>query len=59
MQFQVGNYLNKIKPTNSTGLNAILMKTLKELFKPLEGAILNLINTSIQTAQYLDNLKNK
>ena len=49
--------MTRIKPTNSTGIDTISMKTLKELFKPLEGAILNLINTSITNAEYPDNLK--
>ena len=33
------------------------MKTLKEIFKSIEGAVLNLINTSISTSKYPTNLK--
>ena len=49
--------MSKTKPTNSTGIDQLSMKTLKEIFKPIEGAVLNLINTSISTSTYPSNLK--
>ena len=49
--------MSKIKPTQSTGLDYISMKSIKEVFKSIEGAVLNLVNTSISTGWYPNNLK--
>ena len=54
---ELRSIVKNIKPTNSTGIDTISMKTLKELMKTLEGPVLNLINTTISTGIYPDNLK--
>ena len=46
-----------MKSTNSTGWDTISMRTIKILQKQLESALLNLINTSISTQTYPDNMK--
>ena len=54
---ELRNIVHKIKPTNSTGLDKISMRTLKEIFKSIEGAVLNLINSAITQSEYPSNLK--
>ena len=49
--------LNTRKSTNSTGWDTISIKTLKTIQKPIEQVLLNIINTSISTQNYPDNLK--
>ena len=49
--------LNKMKSTPSTEVDLISMKTLNNLQKPLEPAILNLINTTTGTTEYPIKLK--
>ena len=49
--------LKKMKPTPSTGEDGISVKTIKNLLPTLEKSILNLINTTIGTANYPNALK--
>ena len=49
--------MKQMKATNSTSWDNISMKTLKNVQKIIEPALLNLINTSIQLKLYPDNLK--
>ena len=46
-----------MKATPSTGVDGISMKTIKNLQKPLEQPILNLINSTFGTTEYPSNLK--
>ena len=49
--------LKQMKPTPSTGVDGISVKTLKNLLPTIEKAILNLVNTTIGTTQYPKSLK--
>ena len=48
-----------MKATPSTGLDCISMKTIKNLPKPLEQPILNLINSTVGTTEIPQQLKTK
>ena len=54
---ELRDILKRMKPTKSTGTDTINMKIIKLIEKTLEPAILNIINTSITTNTYPDNLK--
>ena len=49
--------VKNLKPTTSAGTDTINMKTIKENMKTIEPALLNIVNTSISTNTYPDNLK--
>ena len=49
--------INNMRATPSTGVDLISMKTLKNLMKPLENSLLNLVNTTIGTTNYPSQLK--
>ena len=54
---QLRQVLREMKPTPSTGVDGISVKTLKNLLPTIEKAILNLVNTTIGTTQYPKILK--
>ena len=54
---QLRQVLREMKPTPSTGVDGISVKTLKNLLSTIEKAILNLVNTTIGTTQYPKILK--
>ena len=54
---QLRQTLNTMKSTKSTSWDTISIKTIKKLQKQIEPALLNLINTTILTQTYPDNLK--
>ena len=45
----------KMKSTPSTGVDLISMKTIKNIQKPIEATLLNLVNTTLATTQYPSN----
>ena len=49
--------VRKFKSTTSAGTDSINMKIIKENMKTIEPALLNIVNTSIATNTYQDNLK--
>ena len=54
---QLRTTLRKMRSTPSTGIDMISMKSIKNLQKPLESAILNLVNTTLGTTLYPSQLK--
>ena len=54
---ELGQILHDTKPSGSTGLDNLSMRTIKNLQKTLEPLLLNLINSVIEQENYPDNLK--
>ena len=49
--------INMMKPSRSAGMDGISIRLIKELWKQLEGPILNMVNTSILSKEYPRTLK--
>ena len=49
--------MKEMKPTASSGVDGLSLKTIKRITKPLLKSILNLVNTTINTATYPKSLK--
>ena len=50
--------IGQMSPTHSTGLDGLSMQLIKENLRPIEGAILNMINQSIHSGIFPHSLKN-
>ena len=51
------NSIREMKPTPSSGVDGVSIKTLKRILKPIAPTMLNLVNTCMTTAEYPKNLK--
>ena len=49
--------IKEMKPTPSSGMDGLSLKTIKRVIKPLLKSILNLVNTTINTGTYPSSLK--
>ena len=54
---QLDKIIKEMKPGSSTSADMISMRTIKKLFVTLKYPLLNLINTTITTSEYPQNLK--
>ena len=56
---QLDNIVTKLKPSNSSAIDMISSKTIKKLYTVLKYPLLNLVNISLETAEYPKKLKKK
>ena len=54
---QLSDQMNQMKPTPSSGIDNISIKTIKQIYPIIKKSILNLINSIITTGQYPQELK--
>ena len=54
---QLNKIINEMKPSNSTSLDLVSIKTIKNIYPAIKQQILNLINSTISTTIYPNGLK--